>query len=398
MILIVMGGVCLVYALGLFWRSRAVLAKNKLHLHPRTEEPRIAVLVPARDESAVIEGLIKALKAQTISLHPEDIYVIVERRDDPTVEIGRAEGISVILRRDLTKKCKGAALDEAVKRILAQEKHYDLYFIFDADNLMEPDYIQKMLKSYYAGYEIVTGYRNSKNANDNVIAAVSSLTFSMINVMSNRTRIRYGANVVFSGTGCFIDGKLVEEWKGWPFQSLTEDYEMSLYATLHGLATYYNEEAVFYDEQPTKYRQTVAQRVRWIKGYFTARKVYVPLMKAKRRSDNYGSLVREEIGVKPAIWAVVGVVLIVLGAAIRLFYVQKAAFDVTMLVGVVLVVYLVLMIATIVMLKREKLELKPSMTVKTVLFNPIYLVTYVPCALKALLKRKVTWQRIKHGK
>ena len=27
--------------------------------------------------------------------------------------------------------------------------------------------------------------------------------------------------------------------------SLTEDYEISLYATLHGISTFYNEEAVF---------------------------------------------------------------------------------------------------------------------------------------------------------
>ncbi len=397
MILNIVGVVCLLYAGFLFIKSRRALRDNHLILHPRKHQPSIAVLVPARDESAVIEDLLKDLQKQTVKLNMRDVYVIVETADDPTVEICRKYQASVILRQNLSKQRKGYALDEAVRQILSR-KHYDLYFIFDADNLLTPNYIETMLESYYQGYQIVTGYRNSKNANDNIIAAVSSLTFSMINVMSNQKRIKYDANVIFSGTGCFIDGELVDEWKGWPFHSLTEDYEMSLYATLHAIPTFYNEDAVFYDEQPTRYRQTVAQRVRWIKGYFSVRRKYIPLMRARKRGKNYGSMVREEIGVRAAIWMIVGVISLLLGAAIRLFYVEKVGIDITVLVGLVVLVYLVLMLIAIVMIRREKLKLKPAVKLGAILFNPIYLVTYIPCAIKALLTKNVTWKKIEHGK
>jgi len=397
MVLSLFGLGCLLYAGLLFVRSRLALKDNQLKLEPRDDEPRIAVLVPARDESAVIEGLLADLQAQSVGLKPEDVYVIVESWRDPTVEICHRYHNTVVVRQNLTKQRKGYALDEALKQIL-KRRHYDLYFIFDADNAVSPDYVAKMLTSYRQGYQIVTGYRNAKNANDNVIAAVSSLTFSMINVLGNRKRIKYGANVIFSGTGCFIDGRLIDEWQGWPFQSLTEDYEMSLYATLHAIPTFYNEDAVFYDEQPTKYRQTVAQRVRWIKGYFAARHKYIPLMRARKPGNNYGSIVREIIGVRSAIWAIIGVILMLLGAAVRLFYVEKVGFDVTTIVSLVVLVYLVLMIATIVMIKREKLELKPRIKLGAVLFNPLYLITYIPCALKALLTKNVAWKKIEHGK
>lgn len=391
-----LGILCLLVALGLLWRGQIVLHENHVQLRPRTKQPKIAVLIAARDESAVIAGLLKSLQAQTVKVKPQDIYVIVESRDDPTVKICQQFGNTVILRKDLTKQRKGYALDEALKQILPR-RSYDLYFIFDADNILAKDFLEKMLQSYAAGYEIAMGYRNSKNANANIVAAVSSLTWSMVNMIGNRRRAKSGGNIIFSGTGYYVDGDLVEEWQGWPFKSLTEDYELSLYATLHGLTTQYNEAAMFYDEQPTKYRQTVAQRVRWIKGYFSARHKYVPLMKVRKRGQNIGSIKKECIGVKPAIWAIVGIVLMIAGLIVDLCVVGKVQLAGWLILAILLLVYVVLLSITIVMIRREKMHFKPSMKIKAALVNPFYLVTYIPCAIKALLKKNVTWTKIEHG-
>lgn len=394
----VVGVVCLIVAMVMLVVSLTSAGNNKLTLKRREKDPRIAVLIAARDESAVIEGLLESLKKQTVEVKPEDVYVIVETMDDPTVDICKKRGNTVVLRRDLSKQRKGYALDEAVKAILKVGKHYDMYFVFDADNLLAEDFVENILESYRAGYEIVTGYRYPKNGNENVIAAVSALTFSMINALGNRARAQKQANIVFSGTGFFVTGDLVEEWRGWPFHSLTEDYEMSLYATLHGLATTYNEEARFYDEQPTGFRQTVLQRVRWIKGYFTARKKYVPLMRVKKRADNIGSIIHERIGVKPAIVAIIGVILILVDAVGWMIYLGKCEMALVAAGVIVILVYLVLMVATMVILRQEKAEFTSKIKVQALLFNPVYLVTYVPCALKALLTKNVAWKKIDHGK
>lgn len=394
----IVGIICLILALGLSAWGACAMKHNHLELHPRTQTPSIAVLIPARDESAVIEGILGDLARQTVKIEPKDIYVIVESLDDPTVKICRERGCEVVLRKDLSKQSKGYALDDAVKEILVR-KRYDLYFIFDADNLLAPDFVEQMLKSYAAGFEIVTSYRALKNGDANVVAAASGLTFAMINLLCNRQRVKHRANIVFSGTGLFVDGKLIDEWRGWPFHSLTEDYEISLYATLHGLATFYNEDAVFYDEQPTRYRQTVAQRRRWIKGYFTTRKHYIPLMRMKRRTTwNHGSLVKERIGVKAVIALVIGVVLLVLDGMFWLIYSGHGWWALALLVAVVLLVYVILVIITVVLVRSEKLNITSQMKRRVVLFNPFYLVTYVPCALEALLSKDVAWQKIEHGK
>lgn len=401
MIILAIGVGCLVWAGTLFLCGRYAIRKNKIQLESRMNKakPEFAVLIPARDESAVVEELLVCLEKQTIKVNPRNVYVIVEAQDDPTVRICEKHGVEVFVRPKVTPRRarKGFALDEVIRKILKQRR-YDLYFIFDADNLLTDNFLEEMLTTYAEGYEIATGYRNAKNGNVNMIAAVSCLTFSMINTLVNRDRVRHQANVVFSGTGYFIDGELVDRWQGWPFRSLTEDYEISLYATLHGLATYYNEAAIFYDEQPTKYAQTVAQRTRWVRGYFDARRKYIPLMRERKRARNLGSLKCERIGVNSAILAVVGLGLVTLGEVVIFGKMGRWWQAALVVMAMLALLYLVLMGVTIYILRREKLDLTRKMKMKLVLLHPLYLFTYVPCALKAILSRDVAWVKIEHGK
>lgn len=396
----ILGAGLLLGGLIVFLLGGWVLKFSHLTLHHQEKEPRIAVLIPARDESKVIEGLLRSIQRQSYPVRAEDVYVILESNNDPSRAIAEQYGNTVILRKDLSKQRKGYALNEAVQEILGSNQHYDLYFVFDADNILAKDYFERMLESYRQGYEMAIGYRAAKNANDNVISAVSSLTFSMINVLGNHKRKKLGANIIFSGTGCYVNGKLVEKWGGWPFHSLTEDYEMSLYAMVKNISTDYNEQAVFYDEQPVQYAETVAQRTRWIKGYFTARKLYLPRMREllkHNRPENFGSLMKELIGVKPIVVMLIGAILLVIDG----LFVRSISLNVDWLwlaVGVIMLVYIVLLLITIVMLRRERYKLRQGLELGTILFNPIYLLTYVWCALKALFTKDVKWQKTKHGK
>ena len=193
-----------------------------------SDNPRFAVLVPAKDESLVIEDLLNSLEEQSYKIDKQDIYVITESLDDPTNKIVLKHGNRVIVRRDFTYKCKGGALAEAIKFIISEGKHYDAYFIFDADNILDKDFFKEMKESFIKGYDVGIGYRNAKNGNDNIYAAASSLTFSMINTLGNNFKMKHGLNLTVSGTGFYIKGDILENLGGYPFYSLTEDYEFSL--------------------------------------------------------------------------------------------------------------------------------------------------------------------------
>ena len=370
------------------------IRKNKNDVVKNNDDYNFCVLIPARDESKVIEGLLKSL---TLSVNMQDVYVIVEDMSDKTVDICKKYNATVIL-RTTKKQRKGYALDEAIKQI----KDYNLYFIFDADNIVDKNFFKEMKKTYEAGYDIGVGYRNCKNGNDNIISACSSLTFSMINTLGNDFRNKHNSNVIVSGTGFYIKGSWIKKWKGYPFHTLTEDYELSLYSILNNMTSYYNDKAIFYDEQPTKYKQTIKQRVRWIKGYFEARKKYIPLIvkDMKLNKQNYGSKYSVCLGVRAFIYIVIGVLLYLLKNIIMLFinlFNNKSIFiPLISLILIVLSIYIIMMIITIKMIKKDKLDLNYKMKIKTIFYNPIYLTTYVYCALKALFTKQVVWDKIEH--
>lgn len=389
MILIIYGILLLVLATyKLRFNDNKPIQDNKNH--------NFAVLIPARDESKVIEGILKSIKNQTFNINMNNVYVIVESKLDKTVDICKNYDANVLFRTNLNHKRKGYALDEAIKQI---NKKYDAYFIFDADNILDKNYFKEMIKTYDLGYDIGVGYRNCKNGNDSVVSAVSSLTFSMINTLGNDNRNKWHADIVVSGTGFYIRGNFIEKWHGYPFNSLTEDYELSLYASLNSMTSYYNNKAIFYDEQPVKYRQTINQRVRWIKGYFTSRKKYIPLIKKQlnKNNKNYGSQYNTCIGVKPYIYIVIGLILCVIKLLLKIIVGKRKLVILKILLFLVLAIYLILIFATIIMLKKDKLNINNKMKIKAILYNPIYLLTYIPCAIKALICKDVVWKKVEHN-
>ena len=364
------------------------------------------VLIPARYESRVIEGLLKSIKNQSYKINMKDVYVVVESIKDETVNICKKYNTSVFVRKDLDLKRKGYALDEAVKYILSCNKNYDAYFIFDADNVLDENYFKNMIPVFDKGYDLAAGYRNCKNGNDGVVPAASALTFSLVNTVFNEKKNRETRNITFSGTGFYIRGYLIKKWGGYPFHTLTEDYELSSYAILNNLTTYYNVNSVFYDEQPLRFKNNINQRIRWIRGYFDVRKLYSKKMfhSLDSADKNYGSKLDEAFGIIPYILIVIGLVIWLLSLMFFMIYnfllndkLWKS--NALELIIYLFAIYFILMVMTFVMLILEgkKINLNKKSKLKALFYNPIFMITYVPCAIRALTAKEVSWTRVEHG-
>lgn len=375
------------------------LVMPRCYLKPKkyNNKKRYCILIPARYESKVINNLLLSITKQTTKINPKDIYIIVESIKDKTVDIAKQYNMNIILRENLSLKRKGYALNDAVTYILKKQIHYDAYFIFDADNILDKDFIKNMEKSINEGYDIAIGYRNTKNSNT-LVSASSALTFSMINTMLNERKNKYHNNLTISGTGYYIKGSIIEEWNSFPFHSLTEDYELTLYAILHNLTTTYNKKAIFYDEQPDNFNISLKQRTRWVKGYFEARKKYInKISKSETKNDpNFASKVNAFLGVTPYIYIIIGLLIILFNILIT----KGITTFLCYLTIFLLLIYTVLVLFTIIMLKKEKnsLNISKSMKIKVIFYNPIFMFSYIICLLRTIFIKDIKWDKIDHNK
>jgi cellulose synthase/poly-beta-1,6-N-acetylglucosamine synthase-like glycosyltransferase len=263
------------------------LVKREKPLPPSERKNDYAVLICARNEEAVIGALLASLRRQTYPADKLHVFVMADDCTDGTEAAARAGGAKVYTRRDRTRVGKGYALEALLGHLRRDcPEGFDGYFVFDADNLLEPDYIEQMDRSLSSGLEIVTGYRSSVNYDDSWVSAGSALWFLRESRYLNHARHLLGVSCAISGTGFLFSRAVAEEMGGWPFHLLTEDIEFTAHQLVRGRRIGFCAGAVLYDEQPESFAQSWRQRLRWARGYLQVIGRYGPgLLKGALRGS-----------------------------------------------------------------------------------------------------------------
>ena len=246
-----------------------------------------AVLICARNEAAVIADLLDSIRSQSYPQDLIDVFVMADNCSDDTADIASSRGVHVYTRFDSEKVGKGYALEALMNHIREDcPEGFDGYFVFDADNILERDYIEQMNRKFSDGHEIVTGFRNSKNFADNWISAGNALWFMWDSQYLNYPRHLLGISCTVSGTGFLFSRKIAEKLGGWPYHMLTEDWEFSFDQVTGGEKIAFCRQAVLYDEQPTSFVASCRQRIRWLRGLL---EVNVRYMKKVLKGIFHGS-------------------------------------------------------------------------------------------------------------
>lgn len=125
----------------------------------------------------------------------------------------------------------------------------------------------------------------------------------------------------------------------------------------------------------------------------------------KKKGNNYGSQVLEVIGVKPFILIIIGLAIFFINQLCSMIYqviigTSTWAFPISKIIDIFSLTYFVMLVITAMMLllEKDKLNINEKMKIKALFFNPFYLITYIPCAIKAVLKKEVVWDKISHTK
>ena len=229
---------------------------------------RYAILIAARNEEAVLPHLLRSIAAQDYPKELIRTFVVADNCTDRTAAVAEREGATVFQRFNRQQIGKGYALHYLLNRIDETEglDNFDAFLIFDADNLLEPDYVRQINRVCSDGYDAFCGYRNSKNFGANWLSAGYGLWYLHDCVHMNRSRMRLGTPCAVNGTGFGFTRDLLHRTGGWKFFTLTEDIEFTTWCATRGIRVGYCHDAVLYDEQPTSLAVSIRQRTRWVQG------------------------------------------------------------------------------------------------------------------------------------
>ena len=386
----------LCYSYQFFYIPVAWFKKDAPHREPSPH--RIAVLIAARNEQSVIGNLIDSVKAQDYPTELVDVFVVADNCTDLTGSVAGAHGANVYFRNDQTQVGKGYALQYLLHCIEEDFAPYDGYLVLDADNVLSPNYITEINKTFSDGYQIVTSYRNSKNYGDNWISAGYALWFLRESRYLNGARNRLGSSAAVGGTGFLFSQRVLDESHGWRFYLLTEDIEFSVYHILRGEKIAICEDAVLYDEQPTGFRQSVRQRLRWAKGYLQVFRRYgADLLKGAAKGS--WSCFDMSMSILPAfiltaLCLLANITLSVLGLmqGVGVWFAMRSLLE---CMGSILATLLVLGGITVAS-EWKRIHAPAWKKIAYTLTFPLFMLTYLPISMAALFM-KVEWKPIHHS-
>ena len=368
--------------------------------HKETKMHRYAVLISARNEETVIGTLVQSLHHQDYPQELVDIYVVADNCTDNTAAAAKDAGAVVFVRNDMEKVGKGYALDYALGRIFSEkgEDFYDGFMVFDADNILDTNYISAMNRTFSDGHKIITSYRNSTNYGTNWITAGYALWYVRESAFLNHPRMLMGSGCAISGTGFLVHKDVIKRVGGWKFFLLTEDIEFSIANAIAGEKIAFCHDAVLYDEQPTTFKQSWTQRLRWARGFLQVFGKYGIKLWRNIFSKNGRTAYDMSMTIMPGIFAMLVVLIFdIIGAAMAINHGENIFPILLSLLqwacGVYLSLFLMGFVTTV--SERRRIHTSKWKKLKYLFTFPIFQFTYMPISVVALFKN-VEWEPTKH--
>lgn len=232
---------------------------------------RFCVVIPARNEEKVIGGVLESLFKQDYPNDLFDVYVVPNNCNDNTETVSRKHG-AYIFNCEKPVRYRGDALEQFFEYIISENDIYDAFCMFDADNIVEKDFIKKMNDVYNSGVQVAQGYKGSKNPGETWVSGCQAIYFCAWNLLY-KVGDNNSKSLCITGPGNMIAAEVIKKI---PFSTvtITEDIEYSCKCVLNGIAIKHVPDAIFYEEHPTTISVTWTQYRRWFSGGWACAKKY----------------------------------------------------------------------------------------------------------------------------
>jgi cellulose synthase/poly-beta-1,6-N-acetylglucosamine synthase-like glycosyltransferase len=252
----------LVYATELTLGLKTKVAPSP-HQGPR---PRLAVLVPAHNESMGVVATVKSIRAQ---LQPGDrLLVVADNCSDDTAAQARSAGADVTIRQQLELRGKGYALDHGVRE-LASDHPPEVVVMIDADCLLGDGALDALARACAASQAPVQArYLMLAPTAAPLKTRIAAFAWMIKNQVRPQGARALGWPCQLTGSGMTFPWRLISQA---PLANghLVEDMKLGVEMAVAGHAPTPCPEALVTSTFPLNEEGLASQRTRWETGHFS---------------------------------------------------------------------------------------------------------------------------------
>ncbi len=231
------------------------------------ELPLYSVLIPLRDEAAMVPLLRRAMSALDYPPEKLDIRFVVEERSRKTVAAVEAvlsdPLFRMVLVPDGPPRTKPKALDYALP--LARGKYL---VVFDAEDMPEPQQLRLAASLFEAdaGVACLQAELVPENASENALTALFAGEYAGLFGRLLPALSRWRLPMPLGGTSNHFRLSVLNDIGGWDAFNVTEDADLGVRLARRGYRTECFDSRT-YEEAPLTLKAWMAQRTRWMKGW-----------------------------------------------------------------------------------------------------------------------------------
>ncbi len=251
------------FALYFLFFSVASLFYRERYMPNDLPRSKYAIFIPAyKEDQVIVQVAHQAIDHQSQNCS-FDVYIIADSLKKETIE--KLESLPlVVIEVSFEQSTKSKALNRAMKIV---NKIYDYAIVLDADNVMEPGFIDRINDTLNEGFIVVQGHRKDKNKNTSfaILDAVSEAVNNSIFRKGHRVT---GLSAALIGSGFAIKYEYFKKLMKDIHAVGGFDKELEIKIIRDNVRIGFSDKAVVLDEKVQKPEVFARQRRRWLSAQF----------------------------------------------------------------------------------------------------------------------------------
>lgn len=216
------------------------------------------ILYPAYNEDRVIVNSVQKFLSQ---YYPYNCFhvVVISDHMQPETNQKLSELPITLLQPVFEKSSKAKAMQYAMDQI---KDDYDFIVILDADNVVEPHFLEQLDTECAKGYKAIQCHRCAKNS-DNDVAVLDGVSEEINNTIFRKAHNRIGLSSALIGSGMCFDFQWFKE-NVHKLTTAGEDRELEALLLQQKVYIQYEPDIHVFDEKVSNKDNFQKQRLRWM--------------------------------------------------------------------------------------------------------------------------------------